>query len=209
MSIRAAWSSLLSDVSLVKACGFTPQSEGLETLYKKYKDQGFVVLGFPCNQFGGQEPGSESDIFWARYLYVTLNPINRSGVQPGRTIIFILFPVTYLVREWQFWGQIFHLACSHDGLQVTRPQIPRNHLIADLATKPSIPKARTKKSTKVPNLPAFDCFARSQTMNSMYMINKPSPQVKPTCEICASVSPNTIQSSCARDGSWLVSTKSR
>jgi len=49
-------------VNTASKCGFTPQYEGLETLYKKYQDQGFAVLGFPCNQFGGQEPGSESDI---------------------------------------------------------------------------------------------------------------------------------------------------
>jgi glutathione peroxidase len=49
-------------VNTASKCGFTPQYEGLETLYGKYKDKGLVVLGFPCNQFGGQEPGSESDI---------------------------------------------------------------------------------------------------------------------------------------------------
>jgi len=49
-------------VNTASKCGLTPQYEGLETLYKKYKDQGLVVLGMPCNQFLGQEPGSSSEI---------------------------------------------------------------------------------------------------------------------------------------------------
>ena len=49
-------------VNVASRCGFTPQYEGLEKLYEQYKDQGFSVLGFPCNQFGGQEPGAESEI---------------------------------------------------------------------------------------------------------------------------------------------------
>lgn len=49
-------------VNTASKCGFTPQYEGLEALYKKYKDKGLVILGFPCNQFGGQEPGSSEEI---------------------------------------------------------------------------------------------------------------------------------------------------
>ncbi|KHD89682.1 MAG: glutathione peroxidase [Bdellovibrio sp. ArHS] len=49
-------------VNVASKCGFTPQYAGLEELYEKFKDQGFTVLGFPCNQFGAQEPGSDSDI---------------------------------------------------------------------------------------------------------------------------------------------------
>ncbi|KAB5596162.1 Glutathione peroxidase [Ceratobasidium theobromae] len=49
-------------VNVASKCGFTPQYTGLEALYKKYKDRGFVILGFPCNQFGGQEPGTDEQI---------------------------------------------------------------------------------------------------------------------------------------------------
>jgi glutathione peroxidase len=49
-------------VNVASQCGFTPQYAGLEALYEKYRDQGLVILGFPCNQFGQQEPGSEEEI---------------------------------------------------------------------------------------------------------------------------------------------------
>ena len=49
-------------VNTASKCGFTPQYEGLEKLYEQHKDRGLVVLGFPCNQFGAQEPGSEAEI---------------------------------------------------------------------------------------------------------------------------------------------------
>lgn len=49
-------------VNTASQCGFTPQYAGLEKLYQTYKDQGLVILGFPCNQFGGQEPGDAAEI---------------------------------------------------------------------------------------------------------------------------------------------------
>jgi len=49
-------------VNVASRCGFTPQYAGLEALYRKFADKGFVVLGFPCNQFGAQEPGTEQEI---------------------------------------------------------------------------------------------------------------------------------------------------
>jgi glutathione peroxidase len=49
-------------VNVASKCGYTPQYQGLENLYREYKDKGFVILGFPCNQFGAQEPGTMEEI---------------------------------------------------------------------------------------------------------------------------------------------------
>ena len=49
-------------VNTASKCGYTPQYKGLQAIYDKYKDKGFVILGFPANNFGGQEPGTEKEI---------------------------------------------------------------------------------------------------------------------------------------------------
>lgn len=61
-SLSTYGGQVLLIVNVASECGFTPQYAGLETLYRRYKDKGFSVLGFPCNQFGGQEPGSPAEI---------------------------------------------------------------------------------------------------------------------------------------------------
>ncbi|HEU4654504.1 MAG TPA: glutathione peroxidase [Steroidobacteraceae bacterium] len=60
--LRQFVGSVVLVVNTASRCGFTPQYEGLQALYERYRERGFVVLGFPCNQFGAQEPGSETDI---------------------------------------------------------------------------------------------------------------------------------------------------
>jgi len=62
ISMSSFKNKVLLIVNVASKCGFTSQYEGLERLYEKYKDQGLVILGFPCNQFMNQEPLSEEDI---------------------------------------------------------------------------------------------------------------------------------------------------
>ncbi len=70
-------------VNLASKCGLTPQYQALEALYKKHKEEGFVVLGFPCNDFGGQEPGSIEEIqkFCKAEYDVTFPIMNKISVK--------------------------------------------------------------------------------------------------------------------------------
>jgi glutathione peroxidase len=76
-------------VNVASKCGFTPQYEGLEALQRKFADQGFEVLGFPCNQFGAQEPGSAEEIAsFCKLTYDVTFPVmkkievNGAGASP-------------------------------------------------------------------------------------------------------------------------------
>lgn len=73
-------------VNVASQCGFTPQYKGLQELYDKYKSQGFVILGFPSNQFGGQEPGSDAEIKKFCELNFGVNfPLFSKGDVKGKT----------------------------------------------------------------------------------------------------------------------------
>jgi glutathione peroxidase len=61
-SLKPYQGKVMLIVNVASKCGFTPQYTALEALYQKYQDRGLVVLGFPCNQFGGQEPGTDAEI---------------------------------------------------------------------------------------------------------------------------------------------------
>src|SRR5690349_8561912 len=61
-SLKAYKGKVLLIVNVASHCGYTPQYEGLQAIYKKYESQGFTVLGFPCNDFGAQEPGTPEEI---------------------------------------------------------------------------------------------------------------------------------------------------
>jgi glutathione peroxidase len=61
-SLKAYAGKTLLIVNVASQCGFTPQYQGLEALFRKYRDRGFAVLGFPCNDFGEQEPGDNREI---------------------------------------------------------------------------------------------------------------------------------------------------
>jgi glutathione peroxidase len=88
-SLAAYRGKVLLIVNTASACGFTPQYAGLEALHEKLGPSGFAILGFPCNQFGAQEPGSESEIgAFCRKNYGVTFPmfakveVNGTGAHP-------------------------------------------------------------------------------------------------------------------------------
>ena len=81
--------SVLLVVNTASKCGFTPQYDGLEELYRRYGERGFEVLGFPCNQFGGQEPGDADEIaqfckvnFGVSFPLMAKVDVNGPGASP-------------------------------------------------------------------------------------------------------------------------------
>lgn len=85
-SLKAYAGKVVLMVNVASECGLTRQYNSLEATYRKYKDEGFVVLGFPCNEFGGQEPGSNADIkaFCTGRYNVTFPMMDKIKVKSGK-----------------------------------------------------------------------------------------------------------------------------
>jgi glutathione peroxidase len=86
-SLREFAGKALLIVNVASKCGFTPQYQGLEALWRKHRDEGFAVLGFPCDQFGHQEPGDEAEIkeFCSLTYDVTFPLFAKIDVNGART----------------------------------------------------------------------------------------------------------------------------
>ncbi|WP_203235142.1 redoxin domain-containing protein [Rariglobus hedericola] len=94
VSLDAYRGKVLLIVNVASKCGYTKQYTGLEALYATYKERGLVVLGFPCNQFGGQEPGTEEEIaafcstkFDVKFPLFSKLEVNGSGRAPLYTFL--------------------------------------------------------------------------------------------------------------------------
>ena len=85
-SLKDYQGKVLLIVNVASKCGYTRQYKPLEALYEKYKDKGLVVLGFPSNDFGGQEPGTNEEIkqFCSSKFAVTFPLFDKIGVKPGQ-----------------------------------------------------------------------------------------------------------------------------
>jgi glutathione peroxidase len=93
-------------VNVASKCGFTPQYTGLEKLYKDLQPKGFVILGFPCNDFGGQEPGTPEEIaqFCSSKYEVTFPLFEKVSVKPGpgQSPIYQYLTASGNVPPWNF-----------------------------------------------------------------------------------------------------------
>ncbi len=92
-------------VNVASECGFTPQYEGLQKLYERYKDRGFVLLGFPSNDFGGQEPGDGKQIraFCSSHFHVTFPMFEKVKTRgEGQSPVYAFLAAKNGAPKWNF-----------------------------------------------------------------------------------------------------------
>ena len=125
-------------VNTASKCGFTPQYAGLEQLYRKYKDRGLVVIGFPCDQFAHQEPGSDAEIaafcqvnFGVTFPLMSKIEVNGPGTHP--IFEFLKSKTSGVLSDSLKWNFTKFLV-SRDGSTVTRyaPTTKPEKLEADI-----------------------------------------------------------------------------
>jgi glutathione peroxidase-family protein len=111
-------------VNTASKCGFTPQYQGLQELYAKYKDRGLVVIGFPCDQFGHQEPGDDAEIanfcslnYGVSFPLMAKIEVNGSNTHP--VFVYLKDRAPGLIREDIKWNFTKFLV-ARDGRSVTR-----------------------------------------------------------------------------------------
>ncbi len=127
-------------VNLASFCGLTPQYQGLEALYQELQGKGLVILGFPCNQFGGQEPGSAEEIqtFCSRNYGVSFPLFEKVEVKgPGQSPVYQRLTTDAPAPSWNFTKYLV----GKDGRLIqhfaptVRPDDPELRAAIDLALK--------------------------------------------------------------------------
>lgn len=125
-------------VNTASECGFTPQFEGLQALYEKYHDKGFNILGFPCNQFGKQDPGTNEDIetFCQRNYGVTFpifTKVDVKGDQAHPLFKYLTDQTSGVLNDQIKWNFTKFLI-NRDGLVIDRfaPQTKPSKLERDI-----------------------------------------------------------------------------
>lgn len=110
-------------VNTASKCGFTPQYEGLESLYKKYRERGLEIIGFPCDQFAHQEPGNDSDIasfcsltYGVTFPLMSKVKVNGTGTHPVFEFLKKRSPGLFKSVKWNFTKFLV----SSDGVTVRR-----------------------------------------------------------------------------------------
>ncbi|KAJ9117405.1 hypothetical protein QFC24_006501 [Naganishia onofrii] len=113
-------------VNTASKCGFTPQYKGLQRLHEEYKDQGLVVLGFPCDQFGGQEPGNDQDIMQSDVNGANMNEVfawikSRKTSLGGTTTVKWNFEKALIGKD----GQLINRYLSYTKPDSIKPDIEK------------------------------------------------------------------------------------
>lgn len=130
-------------VNVASKCGFTNQYSGLENLYKKYQNQGLVILGFPCNQFGAQEPGNEAEIknFCSLSYQVTFpmfSKVDVNGDNEHKLYSFLKESLPGIMGTKAVKWNFTKFLIGKDGIPVKRyapqdtPESLENDIIAEL-----------------------------------------------------------------------------